>query len=267
VSEAQRYKAFEAAGWNERAATFEALVGRATAAAIEPLLDAAGVTAGTRVLDVGCGLGDLAAAAAARGAVATGTDLAGGMVEAARRRHPRLEFVRADGEALPFDDGVFDATLAAFVINHMPDAERGAAELVRVTRPGGRVAAAMWGPVDQVALLGLPARAAAAAGVPDDDGPGGPSSTRFTDAAELTRVLAGASLEAVTLREISFTLPVAGYQELWDGVLGGTIRTARRLVAGGDAARAALHTIAEPYRDGDGYALPTLVRIAWGRRR
>jgi SAM-dependent methyltransferase len=260
------YKAFEAAAWSERAASFETLVARATAEAIEPLLDAAGVTAGRRVLDVGCGLGDLAAAAAARGALATGTDLAEGMLDAARRRHPQLELVLADGEALPFEDGSFDATLAAFVINHMPDAEGGAAELVRVTRPGGRVATAMWGPFEHVAVLGLPARAAAAAGVAEDDGPGGPSSTRFTDAGELTRVLEGAGLEDVTLAEISFTLPAAGFEELWNGVLGGTVRTARRLAAGGDAAREALRRIAEPYREGDGYALPTLVRIAAGRR-
>jgi SAM-dependent methyltransferase len=260
------YKAFEAAGWTERAVTFATLVGRATAEATEPLLDAAGVAAGTRVLDVGCGLGDLAAAAAARGAVATGTDIAAGMVEAARDRHPGLEFELADGEALPFEDGAFDAALAAFVINHMPDAERGAAELVRVTRPGGRVAAAMWGPFEQVALLGLPARAAAAAGVADDDGPGGPDSLRFTDAGELTRVLGGAGLRDVELREISYTLPVASLDELWHGVLGGSVRTSRRLSAGGEAAREALHEIAEPYRDGGGYALPTLVRIASGRR-
>jgi SAM-dependent methyltransferase len=265
VSEGERYKAFEAAGWSERAATFETLVARATAQAIEPLLDAAGVVAGSRVLDVGCGLGDLAAAAAARGAAATGTDLAEGMLEAARARHPALELVLADGEALPFGAGSFDATVAAFVINHMPDPERGAAEMVRVTRPGGRVATAMWGPFDHVALLGLPARAAAAAGVADDDGPGGPDSTRFTDAAELTRVLRGAGLQDVELEEISFTLPAAGFEELWDGVLGGTIRTARRLAAGGQTARAALREIAEPYRDGDGYALPTMVHIASGR--
>ena len=66
--------------------------------------------------------------------------------------------------------------------------------------------------------------------------------------------------------EISFTLPAAGFEEFWNGVLGGSIRTARRLAAGGEAAREALREIAEPYRDGDGYALPTLVRIASGRR-
>ena len=259
------FKAFEAAGWSERAGTFETLVARATAHAIEPLLDAAGVTAGTRVLDVGCGLGDLAAAAAARGAHATGSDLAEGMVEAARRRHPGIEFQVADAERLPFADGAFDATVSAFVVNHMPDPERGAAELVRVTRPGGRVALAMWGQFDRVGLLGLPARAAESVGIADDEGPGGPSSTRFTDAGELTGLLAG--LEDVTLAELDFTLPVPSFDALWTGVLGGTVRTSRRLAAGGDAAREALARVAEPYRAGDGYALPTLVRIASGRRR
>jgi SAM-dependent methyltransferase len=256
------FKAFEAEGWSERAATFDTLVGRATAAAIEPLLDAAGVVAGTRVLEVGCGLGDLAAAAARRGAAVTGTDLAEGMLEAARRRHPELELVLADAEALPFDDGSFGATVAAFVINHLPEPERAVAEMARVTR--GRVALAMWGPFEHVALLGLPARAAEAAGIADDEGPGGPDSRRFTDAGELTRLLDG--LDDVRVDEISFTLPVAGIKELWDGVLGGTIRTARRLAAGGEAVREALRELAEPYRDERGYALPTLVRVASGRR-
>jgi SAM-dependent methyltransferase len=258
------FKAFEAAGWSERAATFETLVARATAHAIEPLLDAARVTAGTRVLEVGCGLGDLAAAAAARGAAVTGTDLAEGMLDAARRRHPELELVLADAEALPFGDASFDATLAAFVVNHLPDPERGAVEMVRVTRAGGRLAVAMWGPFEHVALLGLPARAAEAAGIPDDDGPGAPDALRFTDAGELTRLLG--ALEDVRLDELSFTLPVAGFDELWEGLRGGTIRTARRLAAGGDEARRALRELADPYRDGAGYALPTLVRVASGRR-
>ena len=58
------FKDFEAAGWSARATTYDALMARATALAVEPLLDAAGVGSGVRVLDVGCGLGALAAAAA-----------------------------------------------------------------------------------------------------------------------------------------------------------------------------------------------------------
>ena len=66
--------------------------------------------------------------------------------------------MHADAEELPFDDGAFDVALGAFIVNHLPDPERAAAELARVA---GRVALAMWGPADEVAILGLPARAAA----------------------------------------------------------------------------------------------------------
>ena len=131
---------------------------RATALAIEPLLDAAAVGPGVRVLDVGCGLGTLAAAAAARGATVTGVDLASGMLEEARRRHPSIEFVLADAEALPFADGAFDVALGAFVVNHLPHPERAAAELARVAAPRR---ARDVGPGGRGRHPGLPARAAA----------------------------------------------------------------------------------------------------------
>ncbi len=264
------FKAFEAAGWSERAATFERLVARATTVAIEPLLDSAGVTAGTRVLDVGCGLGDLAAAAARRGAEPTGLDIAEGMIDAARRRHPAIEFVLHDGEELPFGAASFDAVLAAFVVNHLPDPERAAAEFARVTKPGGRIALAMWGPLEEVAILGLPTQAAKVAGLDDRHLPGGPSSVRFTDAGELTGLLRGAGLEDVELRELAFTLHVADFAELWTGVLGGTVRTAARLSgttpAGRERARRELERLAEPLRGPGGYDLPTMIRVAVGRR-
>jgi 2-polyprenyl-3-methyl-5-hydroxy-6-metoxy-1,4-benzoquinol methylase len=136
------FKAFESEGWSARAGTYDALMARATLLAVEPLLDAAGVGPGVRVLDVGCGLGTLSAAAAARGADVTGVDLAEGMLAEARRRHPSIEFVLGDAEALPFADGAFDVALGAFVVNHLPHPERAAAELARVA---ARVALAMWG--------------------------------------------------------------------------------------------------------------------------
>jgi SAM-dependent methyltransferase len=256
------FKAFEAAGWSDRAATYDALMARATRAAIEPLLDAARVSAGMRVLDVGTGPGHLAAAAAARGAVVTGADLAAGMLAEARRRHPEVEFVEADAERLPFADEAFGAVLAAFVINHLPDPERAVAEWARL---GGRVALAMWGPDEEVALLGLPSAAAAdlGAGAPD-----GPSATRFTDRDELARLLHGAGLTGVTVTELRFDLPVATFDELWDGVLGGTVRVAARLTAATpaqrDHARETLRRLAEPHRTTTGYALPTTIRIATG---
>jgi SAM-dependent methyltransferase len=248
------FKAFEADGWSERAGTYDALMARATAFAIEPLLDAAGVGRGTRVLDVGCGLGTLSAAAAARGATVTGADLAEGMLAEARGRHPQIEFVLADAEALPFPDDAFDVALGAFIVNHLPHPEQAAAELTRVAR---RVALAMWGPEDEVGILGLPARAARDL---DANVPPGPDSLRFTDAGELARLIGG------TDTEIQPTLHVDDLDELWDGIRGGTVRTAARLAAATprqrEAVRARLRDLAEPFRTATGYDLPTTIRIA-----
>jgi len=248
------FKAFEADGWSARAGTYDALMARATAFAIEPLLDAAGVGAGTRVLDVGCGLGTLAAAAAARGATVTGADLAAGMLAEARRRHPQVEFVLADAEALPFADGAFDVAIAAFLVNHLPHPEQAAAELKRV---GRHVALAMWGPEDEVGILGLPAHAARDL---DANVPPGPDANRFTDADELARLIDG------TVTELTPTLHIDDLEHLWDGVRGGTVRTAARLAAATpearDAVRAHLTDLAEPYRTPTGYDLPNTIRIA-----
>ena len=227
---------------------------RATAFAIEPLLDAASVGPGVRVLDVGCGPGALSAAAAARGAIVTGADLADGMLAQARRNHPEIEFVHADAEDLPFADGAFDVALGAFIVNHLPHPERAAAELARVA---GRVALAMWGPEDEVAMLGLPARAAAelAANVPP-----GPDAQRFTDAGELAALIGG------TVEELRTTLHVDSLDVLWDGIRGGTVRTAARLAAASPEQQAAvrerLARLAEPHRTATGYALPITIRIA-----
>jgi len=176
------------------------------------------------------------------------------MLAEARRRHPQVEFVLADAEALPFADAAFDVALGAFVVNHLPHPERAAAELRRVART---VALAMWGPEDEVGLLGLPASAARDldAGVPP-----GPDSLRFTDAGELARLIGG------SVSEITPMLHVDHLDELWDGVRGGTVRTAARLEAaspeGRDRARQELARLAEPYRAAAGYELPVTILIA-----
>ncbi len=247
------FKAFEAAGWSARAGTYDALMARVTAVAIEPLLDAAAVGPGMRVLDVGCGPGALSAAAAARGAHVVGVDLAEGMLAEARRRHPSVEFVCADAEALPFDDGSFDVALGAFLVNHLPDAETAIAEMRRVA---GRIALAAWGPEAEVAFLALPSRAVASLdpGIPD-----GPSGERYADRDRLAALAGG------TVTEVRTTLHVDTLDELWEGIRGGTVRTAARLEAASPealaSARAELTRLAEPYRAATGYALPLAILI------
>jgi demethylmenaquinone methyltransferase / 2-methoxy-6-polyprenyl-1,4-benzoquinol methylase len=102
---------------------------------------AAGVVRpGDRVLDVCCGTGDLALAAAEVGGKITGLDFSEAMLERARAKEPAIEWVSGDALALPFADGSFEAVTIGFGLRNLVNAERGLAEMRRVLGPGGRVA-------------------------------------------------------------------------------------------------------------------------------
>ena len=105
--DAAAFNAFEAAGWETHAAGYDDFFARITTRWVEPLLDAAEVGPGTRVLDAGSGPGDVSAKAAERGAVTIGVDNAEAMLTIARRSYPSLEFHRGDVEALAFPEQSF----------------------------------------------------------------------------------------------------------------------------------------------------------------
>ena len=270
ADDSQAFKDFETAGWNANAPRYGDLTGRITAHVADALLDAASVGAGTRVVDVGCGRGDLCAAAAARGARPVGVDLAEGMLDAARAAHPDVEFRAGDAEDLPFERASFDAALAAFVVNHLPRAERGAAELRRVLVPGGRAAVAMWGRPERVEFLGLFDEAMRAAHINRELAfPPGPAAFRFSDPSELRGLLEGAGLEDVTIEEVAFRYAISDVDELWEGVQTGSVRTAAQLRALDDdelaRVRGALDELLEDRRSTGGLVeLETAVNIASG---
>src|SRR5262245_14693699 len=118
-NDAQAFDRYEAAGWELVAALYERVWSPTTSQAVEPLLDAGGVVAGLRVLDVGTGAGDAAGRAVERGARATGVDVAAAMVEIAARRFPAASFVEASVTELPFADASFDAAVGNIVIQHV----------------------------------------------------------------------------------------------------------------------------------------------------
>jgi ubiquinone/menaquinone biosynthesis C-methylase UbiE len=116
----------------------------------ESLCEAVDLRAGEKVLDVAAGNGNAALAAARRYAVVTASDYVPELLEHAARRAaadglPLVTQV-VDAENLPFPDGAFDVVLSTYGVMFAPNQERAAAELLRVTRPGGRIGLANWTP-------------------------------------------------------------------------------------------------------------------------
>lgn len=108
------------------------------------LLALADVTAGEQVLDVGTGTGVAAAAARALGADATGVDASVGMLEVGHATHPGLRLAAAEAIDLPFGPGTFDAVVGNFVLAHFTKVDTALFDLVRVTKPGGRIGFTSW---------------------------------------------------------------------------------------------------------------------------
>jgi ubiquinone/menaquinone biosynthesis C-methylase UbiE len=140
-------------GWDLAAAVYEPRWQAQLAPAHEALMALASPEPQERVLDVACGTGLVALAAAEavgpQGHV-LGTDLSDHMVDAARQRAAQrglrqLGFARMDAEQLALPDGGFDLALCALGLMYMPDTARALREMLRVLRPGGRVALAVWG--------------------------------------------------------------------------------------------------------------------------
>jgi len=125
---------------------YDRFMGRYSAQLSTQMADLAGVEAGQRVLDVGCGPGALTTVLVARvGAESvSAVDPSEQFVEAARERQPGADVRLSAAEQLPFSDDAFDATLAQLVVHFMADPLQGLREMARVTREGGVVAACAW---------------------------------------------------------------------------------------------------------------------------
>jgi SAM-dependent methyltransferase len=121
------------------------------------LVEACDIAPGDRVLDVAAGTGNAAIPAAARGARVTASDLTPELLEAGRRRAEgagvELEWVEADAERLPFEDGSFDVVISSIGVMFAPHHQDAADELVRVCRPGGTIGLLSWTPEGMLGAL------------------------------------------------------------------------------------------------------------------
>ena len=133
-------------GFDVAADAYDRFMGRYSVLLSAQLAELAGVAAGQRVIDVGCGPGALTAELVARvGAVSVAAiDPSESFVEAARARNPGADVGSASAEELPFPDDTFDSALAQLVVQFMSDPAGVWGRWLRVTRTGGAMVACVW---------------------------------------------------------------------------------------------------------------------------
>jgi SAM-dependent methyltransferase len=136
---------------------YDRFMGRYSVLLSPQMADLAGIQAGQRVIDVGCGPGVLTSELVQRVGAdrVAAVDPSPPFVEATRARHPGVDVRQASAELLPFPDREFDAALAQLVVHFMADPIVGLTEMTRVTRPGGVVAACVWDHAGGKGPLGL----------------------------------------------------------------------------------------------------------------
>jgi SAM-dependent methyltransferase len=253
------FRDFEHDGWQHVAGRYHGSFASITTQSIGPLLDAVGAASGVRLLDVACGPGYAAAAAAERGAKVLGVDFASEMVEEARRRFPGLEFQEGDAEQLALPDASFDAFVMNFGMLHLARPERALAESNRVLRPGGRIAFTVWDTPGKAVGFGIVLEAIQKYGDMNVPIPPGPPFFRFSDAAESEKALTAAGFTNVTVVQIPQVWRFNSPDFLFYTMCNAAVRTAALLRGqekeASDAIAAEIRTAVEKYRKGDGYEL------------
>ena len=220
---------------------------------------------GERFLDIATGTGWTARSLAARGAVVIGVDIGEGVIEAAKRLGPGIDFQVGDAEALAFDDASFDGVTSTFGVMFVTCPEVAAAEMARGTRKAGRIALVTWVPNGAVSDIFGMMRPYMPPPAPEP-----PPSPFEWGREERVRQLLGEAFD-LTFERGTTVLRMPSGQVVWDIYVAGFGPT-KMLAASLDAdKRAALQrdfiAIHEEYRTPAGIAMPREYLITAGVRK
>jgi SAM-dependent methyltransferase len=233
------FREAELAGWSARASSYDRHLSPVTGQVVGPICAALAPLAGMRMLDVCCGPGHLAGAAAAAGASVEGVDFAAPMVAKARENYPGLAFREGSAESLPYPNEAFDHAVCAFGLMHIDRPDVAVAEAFRVLRPRGRYVFTQWAKDDEV--LGIVLAAIAVHGAPIAALPDAPPPLRFSDPSECRRALEGAGFVGVSTSRIETAWTAERPEAMLDLVYGGAVRVAIVLEAQEPVRRERIH--------------------------
>lgn len=267
----EAFRNFEKTTHDRLAESYHDAFSAVTNRAIEPLLKAAEVSDGTRLLDVATGPGTLPAKAAERGARVIGIDISSAMVALARSLHPHLDFREGSAEDLPFPPSSFDCVVSGFGVGHFSKPERVLAEFARVLVPKGRVALSWWDGFGKNRINGLFFEVIKELGITAPDAlPAGPAVDRFMDPDQFAALLRAAGFEVVGIDYISFSHPLKNVDELWDLALGSFVRVSTVIRAQNvdvqRRIRQKVEQVAQQYASPNGLQIPIAFRVIAGLR-
>lgn len=205
------------------AARYDIAMGRWSRRLASAFLDFAAPAADGPLIDVGCGTGSLALAAAMRFPQASvlGVDLLPEYVAAAlRHAAPNARFEAGSAHALPVEAARFGSALSQLVLNDIPDPDRALAEMVRVTRPGGRVAAAVWDRAGGLGFLRLFLDAAALTEAEGEALRAKLLDVRLATEEDLAALWADGGLADVRVGTLSIRMEYLDFRDYWDSLMG-----------------------------------------------
>lgn len=222
---------------------------------------------GMSVLDLGCGPGYVAAAAAERGASAVGLDFSAERIAIARRMFPHIQFREGDAQNLPFPNRTFDRVIANFALLHLSMPERAMAEACRVLWPGGRFGFTTWAKKEENRFVQIVDEAIQSHANLEVELPPGLPFYLYENAEGfgegLRRAGFGGDSMKFQVHTIEWQVPSARY--IFDAERNAGVRTAgllaRQAPSALEAIRAATEKAVQPYAKGGGFAIPKAAYI------
>ena len=268
--EQKAFREFEEAGWGKAATPYHRHWGGLTSQSSQPMLDAAGVASGSKVLDIATGPGYVASAAQQRGAEVIGIDFSEAQIELARSVNSGIEFKRANAEDLPFADNSFDAVVVGFGINHLPDPDAVFAEAHRVLNPGGRMAFTVWAPPREGQAFGIVMNALEKFGDPSVKLPAAPPYFLFADAEDVAKVFNRAGFTEPKTEIVAQCWRHSSPDMVFDAFNEGAVRVTALLQAQPDSVRQKIRSavqteVLELMQDGQ-YVIPVPAALSSARK-
>ncbi len=235
--------------WGVRARDYAEIVEPFARPLYEAVFEAAGVEAGTRLLDVGCGPGLAAQLASRRGAHVAGLDAAEASLEVARERTPSGDFRAGEMEDLPWADNTFDVVTGFNAFQYAADVVNALREARRVARPGGRVVMAVWGRQEDCETAAMVTALSKFLPPPP---PGAPGPFALSAPGRLEALMEQASLSPLTGGEVDCPFEYPDLEAAVRGNMSSGPAAVAVRQAGAEAVRQAIAESLAPFRTSEG---------------